>query len=218
MSSPAGFLDVVYLGVFIILSGALDKRFDGESYAAFMIFEEQSHALVHFHSLLHLFSKRFIIVLDGQPIATSYVVDRILGEFAAAMVVFSKAISESQEDGQENETLSRTTEFVTCLMKTTYPAVFPYFSKCVLQGHKHFLWTGPDLHLFQHSEGCDSIMPLLSLGELMDLPAHQIYEGTSVTDNSFPIPTAISLPLIEQQNVQEGSSDVEVEHPRKRRR
>jgi hypothetical protein len=218
LSSPAGFLDVVYLGVFIILSSALDRRFDSHGYAASTLMEEQGHAILHFHSLLHIFTQRFIVVLDGQPIAPSYVVDRMLGEFAAAIVVFNKAILESLEDSQDGTTLSRITDIVTYIIKQTYPAVFPYFSDCVRRGHKHFLWTGPNLHIFQHSEGCDSIMPLLTLGELIDLPGHQIYQGTSATNTSFSIPTPISSTSTEQQPVQEDSSDLEVEHPRKRRK
>jgi hypothetical protein len=213
MSSTAGFFDVVYLGIFIILSSTLDKRFEGHSYAAGILCDERKNAVLHFHSLLQIFSQRFIIVLDGQPISHSYVVNRMLGEFAAAIVVFSKALSESHRDDQD------ITRNITGVIKYKYPAVFPYFLECVEQGHKHFLWTGPDLQIFQHSEGCDSVMPLLTLGELLDLPGHQIYRDTSITDIFLSsIPTAIFSPSTEEQPVQEDSSDVELEHRRKRRR
>lgn len=45
-----------------------------------------------FYSLMHIFSARFIILLEGELVALSYVVDRLLAEFAAAVVVLATAM------------------------------------------------------------------------------------------------------------------------------
>lgn len=99
MSSPTGFFDVLYLGVFIILSAAFDPRIYEATKPPHTLIEERAYAERHFHSLLQIFSQRFVVVLEGVPIAHSYIVDRMLGEFAAAVVVFSKALSEPSEAG-----------------------------------------------------------------------------------------------------------------------
>jgi hypothetical protein len=50
-----------------------------------------------FNSLLNVFSQRFVIVLEGEPIAPSYVVDWMLGKFAAVVVVYAMNVSVSLE-------------------------------------------------------------------------------------------------------------------------
>ena len=96
MSSEDGFFDIIHLGIFIILSLAFDGRFYMTK-PPHDVAEEAAFATLHFHSLLQIFSQRFFILLEGEVVAPSYVFHRMLGEFAAAAVVFAKAIRESQE-------------------------------------------------------------------------------------------------------------------------
>ena len=92
MSSLTGFFDILYLGVFIIFSAAFNSRFYSTTKPPPTLVEELAYTEHQFHSLLHIFSQRFIVVLKGEPVAHSYVVDWMLGEFAAAVVVFAKAL------------------------------------------------------------------------------------------------------------------------------
>ena len=181
MSSPTGFFDVLYLGVFIILSSALDGRFYKTTKPPFTLVEELAYAGHCFHSLLHIFSGRFIVVLEGEPIAYSYVVDRMLGEFAAAVVVFAKALDDG-EVGITSSWVAEPSKRIEGILRVSYPQVFLYFTQCLDRGHKHFIWTGPDLQIIPCSESFNAIMPLLTMGELLDLPSHQIYELTAATD------------------------------------
>jgi hypothetical protein len=65
-----------------------------------------AHAVHHFRSILHRFSLKFFLLLEGEPVAPSYVVNRMLVEFAAATVVFSRANEKSRyvdcDDNSEN--------------------------------------------------------------------------------------------------------------------
>ena len=99
MSSLTGSFDIVYLGIFIILSPAFNSRFFNTKCQPILA-EELAYAVSKFHSLLHVFSKQFIIILEGELIVQSYVVDQLLGEFAAAAVTFAMAISGSINDDE----------------------------------------------------------------------------------------------------------------------
>ena len=86
------FFDILYLGIFAILSPALDPHFyHGLKQPPATLLAEIDCAVAHFHVLLLKFSWNYIIVLEGEPVVYTYVVNRMLAEFAAATVVFSKA-------------------------------------------------------------------------------------------------------------------------------
>lgn len=214
MSSPTGFFDVLYLGIFIILSPALDGRFYGTSKPPTTLVDEVSNAVWHFHFLLHVFNERFIIVLEEEPIAHSYVVDRMLAEFAAAVIVFTKALCRLPEDGEDGISSPVVTERIEHILQDSHPNLYPYFSQCLDRDHKYFIWTGPDLRIVPRTQSFDAIMPLLTLRERLDLPTHKIYDPTVTTDASSAIPMASG----EKRHGEGDSLDLTVEQPKKRRR
>lgn len=206
MSSPTGFFDVLYLGVFIILSPAFDGRFYHTTRSPHILIKEVAYAVRHFHSLLHVFSQRFIILLQGEAILPSYMVDRMLGEFSAAAVVFSQAIHESHgkadDNGDEEGEIGSFAERLEGILQGSYPKVMPYYLRCLESGHKYFIWTGPEVQILPRSEVFSSIIPLTTANELLDLPGHRIYDlATSTMSSSIPLalapptaPLALSAP------------------------
>jgi hypothetical protein len=181
MSLEEEFFDVLYLGIFLILSSAFDVRFYRLSNARESVLEEAASAVDHFHALLHFFSLRFIVQLGGDLVAHSYVVDRMLCEFAACAVTFAKGIDESEGNGgvnREGEDVIPFSEFkerLEGILLESHPDSFPYYSRCLELGHKRFLWTGPQIKIISRTDVAASIIPLISKGELLDLPSHQIY-------------------------------------------
>lgn len=190
LSSEVEFFDLLYLGVFVILSPAFDDRFYQNTKPRPSLVKEIAHAIVHFYSLLHLFSQRFFILLEGEVISPSYVVDRMLGEFAAASVVLAKSISKADEmiadvDPEEVEPedaepgdeirLSAFVEHIEGILKKSHPEVFPYYSRCLDRAHKDFLWTGPSVQIFLRSRNISPILSATASGEMWDLPSHPIY-------------------------------------------
>jgi hypothetical protein len=91
VSSETGFFDVLYLRIFVTLSSAYDGRFYFGLKPPGLV-AEIVHAICHFRWLLHKFSLRFILLLEGEPVAHSYIVDRMIAEFAAATIVFARAV------------------------------------------------------------------------------------------------------------------------------
>ena len=136
----------------------------------------------------------------------SCVVDQLLGESAAAAVTFAMAISNSMDDNENPAVYSSFTEKIHTILQSFYPSIFPYFLECVDCHHKHFLWTGPDLQIIPH---LDSIMPLLTMGKLLDLPGHPIYAGTTTTEMPSPIPMAICHPPTEKCHLPGDVSDID---------
>ena len=220
LSSEEGFLDIIYLGIFAILSPAFDIRFYQGQKTPSNLLEEATHAVCHFHSLLHVFSQRFFVLLEGEVVSRSYIVDRMLGEFAAAAVVFSKAMGDLQgsDDDDERDRRIATSAFVGLvegILQESYPNVFPYYSRCLDQGHKHFIWTGPKLQIFPHSEDFNALISLGTAGELLDFPGHQIYsKNLDQRRSQSPIIVAHS----QKRRHPDDGKDLANERPEKRKR
>jgi hypothetical protein len=209
---------MLYLGIFIILSTAFDIRFYHSVKPPPTLFEEAAYSVRHFQSLLHHFSLNFIILLDGEAVAHSYVVDRMLAEFAAAAVVLAEDVPDAggKDNGEDKTedvvTFSMFAERIEGILQESYPRVFPYYSRCLDQHHKHFLWTGPQVQILHRSEGVVSILPLTTMGELLDLPGHRIYT-LDLDDES---PTGIAQ-LGKRRDRGEGMDSAD-EPPKKRKR
>lgn len=172
------FFDFLYLGVFILLSPAFDRRFYHTKNAPANVVAEVAHAIQHFYNLFHIFSSRFVIDLEGEVVVLSYVIDRMLAEFAAAAVNFSSAIRDSYQEEDEDEDRISTSLFkasIQDILKENHSEIFSYYSSCLVSQHKHFIWTGPKLRIHSLSEDILSILPLITLGETSDLLSHQIY-------------------------------------------
>jgi hypothetical protein len=221
MSTPTGFFDVLYLGVFITVSPVLDTRFYAlMSKGRAALVSEVEHALAHFHSLLHDFSERFMIVVEGETIAYSYVLDRMVAEFAAAVAVLARSLVVPYDhELADGIPPSAIVVRLRGIVQGSYPTVYPYFVECLERGHKDFLWTGPQIQIIQRSEASASIAPLMTVGELLDLPGHTIYQGPAPTNLTAAIPAAISSSVpAQKRDSTEDSSDSDVKRAPKRRR
>jgi hypothetical protein len=218
LSSEVEFFDVLYLGIFVILSSAFDGRFYNGQKPSIHLVKEMACAIAHFYSLLNYFSEQFIVLLGGEPVSPSYVVDRMLGEFAAASVVLAKGIEEL--DAKEKE-LSDEVEcrivnsacpgYIEAILQKSHPEVLPYYSRRLACGHKDFLWTGPNVQIIPRSAGLNKLVPSARKGEFRDLPSHQIY--TEDLDANPPI-----IPGAKTQVEKRGGDDLDDEQMKKRSR
>lgn len=181
MSSDVELFDVLYLGIFVILSSAFDRRFYHGRRPPSALLKEMSNAVFHFHSLLHKFTQRFFLLLEGVPVALSYVFHRLLAEFAAAAVGFSKAVDEVNGEGSTDRGITdgiAATTFeahVEGIIEGSYSKAIPYFSRCLEERHPNFIWTGPKVQILPRTEDIFSVISIATNGELLDHPTHQIY-------------------------------------------
>jgi hypothetical protein len=213
---------MLYLGIFVILSPAFDPRFYDEDTVPPALVAELVHAVENFLSLLNIFSAQFVILLDGDPIAHSYVFERLLAEFAAACVVFGEAIGDSYDEEEWRHSLKDNFKpIIEDIVREEYPDVFPYYARCLDRRHKDFFWTGPKVEIFPRSDSITSIIPSTSRGEVWDSPTHSIY----ITDLDPELPTAPTAPntpadsiRVRRRRSQLGSVDLENGRPNKRQR
>ena len=171
------FFDILYLGIFTILSPALDPHFyHGLKQTLATLLAEIDCAVAHFHVLLLKFSWNYIIILEGEPVVYTYVVSRMLAEFVAATIVFSKAAASANPEGAKHGKASSIVEgSVEVILQSSYPAVLHYYSHCVERGHSYFIWTGPNLQILPRSKARAAIICTTSKGEMLDCPADSIY-------------------------------------------
>src|ERR1700733_10963233 len=181
ISSPIEMFDVIYLGIFITLSHAFDPRFYGDTTPPQALVDEIGSAQSHFQSLIHFSSNHFIMILEGVTVHASYIVNRMLAEFAAAVIVFSKAIHDEKEVKKQGEEEEEEISYfqlkaqIDGIIRHSYPEVLTYYQHCVNNGHKHFTWTGAPVEIVARSEACSSLLPHLTSGEQLDLPRFPIY-------------------------------------------
>ena len=147
-------LEVEFFDIFIpwhiaILSPALDPCFcHGLKQPPATLLAEIDCAVAHFHALLLKFSWNYIVVLEGEPVVYTYVVNRMLAGFAAATIVFSKAAAEANPEGAKHGMASSIVVWrVEDILQSSYPAALHYYSRCVERGHSYFIWTGPNLQI-----------------------------------------------------------------------
>ena len=138
------FFDILYLGIFAILSPALDPRFYHGLKLLATLLAEIDCAIAHFHALLLNFSWNYIVILEVEPVVYTYVVNRMLAEFAAATIVFSKAVEEADpEDAKCGMASSIVAGHIEDILQSSYPTVLQDYS--LERGHYYFIWTGPNL-------------------------------------------------------------------------
>lgn len=212
----------MYLGIFVILSPAFDGRFYHGQKPSNTFVEEIAHAKAHFRSLLQIFSGRFIVVLDGEPVAHSYVADRMLAEFAAASVVFAKEVEDCYVqvscggEGKEVIPTSVLESHVKDILQESHHNVLPYYLRCLRSKHKRFLWSGPKIQILQRSEDLVAALRLMSTGELLDHPTEKIYE--TIPDPLADPPPALTTQADGLLGDEEGDANFIEEQPRKRKR
>lgn len=219
MSSEEGFFDLLYLGIFVILSPAFDTQFYRCENPPPILVDEVAHAVHHFQSLLRVFSLRFRITLGGEVVSHKYVVDRMLAEFTAASMVFAKALQEDDEVG-EGITFSEFSESIKRILQDSHPQAFPYYSRCLDSGHKQFVWTGPPLCIYPRTEEFDCLIPLITKDEMLDLPFHAIYtiEEDAAEPASKAQPTDARQVGKRNERGDDLDLDVTDEQPKKRKR
>jgi hypothetical protein len=186
MSSPTEFFDVIYLGVFIILSPAFDWRFYQTSPPT-NLRHEIGNAIGHFYKVIHVFSGKFTVLLDGEVIVPMYIVNRMLGEFAAAAVIFSQSIANTYNQQDESRLFS-VQDAIECILKDYHPEVMAYYSHCVEQRHESFIWTGPQVDILRSSSSLLAVLSESTSGTWFDLPRHSIYQPETTFSNAQPSP------------------------------
>jgi hypothetical protein len=208
-----GFFDILYLGIFTILSPAFDSRFYLDTKPPTALVEEVAHAIRCFYSLLNIFTLRFFVILDGVAVSHSYVVDRMLAEFAAAAVVFAKAAQEGMDDAEIGDEIScsKFIKNIEGILQASCPNATHYYSRCLERSHRHFVWTGPRVQILPRSEVFIPIISHTARGERKDLPGCEIY----VVDLD---PTPPTPPIaVGKRRVRGDSLDLVVDQPKKRK-
>jgi hypothetical protein len=190
-----GLFDVIYLGIFIILSPAFDGRFYQTAGPSTAPMNELANAVKYFHSIINIVSNRFTILLDGEVIAPSYIVNRMLGEFAAAAVVLAQSIDYTHFGVVETGPRYEFKEDNECILHECYPEVSVYYSHCMKQGHKYFLWTGPEIEILPNSPSLLAVLSDTTYGTLFDLPGHSIYKPATIPSAVAPPTSATTAPL-----------------------
>jgi hypothetical protein len=214
------FFDFLYLGVFVILSLAYDHRFYNGGKPVPRVMKEAAYAVDRFHTLLQIFSQRFFLLLEGEPVSVLYVVNRMLGEFAAASMVLAKGINESEGYNSDDEVEDRIKSsalagHIESILKAFDPKALAYYSRCLDCEHKDFLWTGPCVEIFPRSEPFVSLIDHLTKGEILDLPFHQIY--TEDVDADQPLQPD-NVTQVGKRRDRGDSPNLERDQPKKRSR
>lgn len=127
----------------------------------------------------------------------SYVVDRLLAEFAAASVVFARSIGDLYPNGTvgigADVTPAAFAESVEGALQESGRNVFHYYSRCLERSHSHFLWTGPIPQIVPRSASSLAVVSHGTFGEVLDYPGQSIYPvDLELEPSSSPVVAAQS--------------------------
>lgn len=174
----------------MILSPAFDRRFYFNP--SQHLLDEVAYAIRQFRCLLHVFSLRYVTVLEGEAVAASYILERILAEFAAASVVLAKSVGDPfggpDGHGEVGISFGKFSSKIRRILENFCPDVIPFFSTRAKDGHRDFFWTGERIEIFPRSEDIMAVLQVTRAGELMDLPKHPIYVVDVDEADSIPAP------------------------------
>lgn len=172
----------------MILSPAFDRRFYFNP--SQHLVDEVAYAIRQFQSLLHVFSVRYLTVLEGEAVAASYILERILAEFAAASIVLGQSGDDpfggADRHGEVGISFAKFSSKIRHIVEDFCPDVIPFFSSRAEDGHQDFYWTGPRIDIFPRSEDIMLVLQMTRTGELMDFPKRSIYKVN--VEDTAPIP------------------------------
>lgn len=200
----------------MILSTAFDRRFYLKPPPTLV--DEVQYAICSFFGLLRVFSLRFVIFLGGTAVAPSYIVDRILAEFAAAAVVFGRGVEGPFGEGNDGSAVgipfARFQKNIKGILEESNPDLLPFFLGRVKADHKNFLWTGPEIQILPRTADLISVIRLTGGGELLDFPVCPIYCQEVEDESPASVPR---VPKRHRPDAQpEDSEDMSDEQPKKR--
>ena len=121
--------------------------------------------------------------------AVTYIVDRMLAEFAAAAVVYARSIQGFLCEDYDEETnmdgtgidINMLEDQIGKILQNFCPDVISYFQRRRDASYPYFQWSGPDPIIFPRSKDIVAIIQLTTPGELLDFPHCPIY-STSLSD------------------------------------
>ena len=162
--------------------------------------------------LMHIFSLRFVIILQGTAVAPTYVVNQMLAEFAATAVVFARRLDrplgEGNDSGGVKILFPQFLRQIEGILEDSIPDVMPFFSSRA-EAHRDFLWTGPKLQILPRRKDVIDVIDCIGTGQLRDWPGCPIYQEEIDNASCAPLP-----PVHKRDHPDEG---MDTEQPKKRR-
>lgn len=176
-----GLLDVIAVGCVLEFASALNRdiysgNYDEDDDETIAINVEAAHARTRFRVIMKTFAARFTTVIGEQMVHPSYIWNRILVQFGAAMVTYmqKKATVVVQSPGVSHQTISAA---VKLHLQTDHPHLVAPFQRELKAKATALTWSGEAIQVVPRTAAFEHIMTAAGLEELRELPERPLYVG-----------------------------------------
>lgn len=137
---------------------------------------EAGHARTRFRVIMKTFSTRYTTIIGNRIIHPSYIWNRILVQFAAAVVCYLKK-KNTIVPKSEGVTIKKLSLAVESHLQSDYPHLVIPFRRELKLNPTALTWDGPAIEIIQRTEAFDKVMLATGLEEGRELPERPLYVG-----------------------------------------
>lgn len=173
MSTQEGILDIIALGNLLEFSVALSQQ----HYAGLLgpeAIAEQNAARWRYRVLMNWFGSKYATLIGDEWIHPSYLVNRLLVEFAAALVVYKRAMVNGAPEVKICDP-SSFQDAIAAHLETDHPSLVPVWEELITQTEGLFYWSGPAIKIRERTAEFKLFLRLSPDGELSQLANRPIY-------------------------------------------
>lgn len=178
-----GLLDVIAVGCILEFASALNRelyagKYDEDSDEAISMNVEAAHARSRFRVIMKTFATRYVTLINKQMVHPSYIWNRILVQFGAAMVTYLKRKWAVLVKFPGVTPQSVAAAVKTHLQRDHPHLVVPFERELKLKPKPTALtWTGSAIEIVPRSAHFDNVMSAVGIEEWREMPEHPIYLG-----------------------------------------
>lgn len=181
IATPDGLLDIIAVGCVLEFASVLSREryktgYDENSDEAIAGSVQACHARSRFRVIMKTFATRYTTIISGQIIHPSYIWNKLLVQFGAALVTYMKKQDTvvPKSTGINPKTI---TQAVRKHLATDHPHLLSPFRVELKKKPTALTWNGPIIEVIHKKNGFDGVMDALGVEEASEMPSGDLYCG-----------------------------------------
>lgn len=181
ITTQAGLLDIIAVGCVLEFSSALNiAGYSGSAIededAAIAASVEAGHARARFRVIMKSFGTRYTTIVADQLVHPSYIWNRILVQFGAALVNYMKKQNKVavKAPGVSAKSIAQA---VQSHLTTDHPHLVLPFQRELKKNPTSLTWNGLPIHVIRRSAACDHVLAAVGIEEGREMLDSCLYMG-----------------------------------------
>lgn len=176
-----GLLDVIAVGCILEFASVLNRdyysgRYDPEDEDTIAVSVEAAHARTRFRVIMKTFAARYTTVIGEHVVHPSYIWNRLLVQFGAAIVTYMQKKTRVAVKSA-GVTAPKISAAVKLHLQTDHPHLLVPFQRELKVKPTALTWDGPPIQIIPRSRAFEDIMNAVGFEEAREWPDRPIYAG-----------------------------------------